>query len=189
METRVHYNVESILYLYYQSDVNFDWCRKVQLHGDSWNSPQGSPECGRCTSGPFFPAVTPGITIRRLMPGVTNTFCPGILRSATGTPTSLPASSEACTPPTTSPRHLRVPTSPLRASFLPSLHFPPRRCKICNAGQFPPRRCISDVRLFPPRSCNVRPFPPGRHGGASSRQEAPLRGNKKDPSKDPIPIS
>ena len=52
--------------------------------------------------------------------------------------------------------------------------FPPRRCKICNAGQFPARRRISDVRLFSPRSCNVRPFPPGRHRDASSREEAPL---------------
>jgi hypothetical protein len=52
--------------------------------------------------------------------------------------------------------------------------FPSRRCKIRNVGQFPPRRCISDVRLFPPRSCNVRPFPPGRHRDASSREEAPL---------------
>ena len=51
---------------------------------------------------------------------------------------------------------------------------PLRRCKIRNVGQFPPRRCISDVRLFPPRSCNVRPFPPGRHRDASSREEAPL---------------
>ena len=50
--------------------------------------------------------------------------------------------------------------------------FPPRRYKIRNVGQFPPRRCISDVRLFPPRSCNVRPFPPGRHRDASSREEA-----------------
>ena len=48
--------------------------------------------------------------------------------------------------------------------------FPPRRYKIRNVGQFPPRRCISDVRLFPPRSCNVRPSPPGRHRDASSRQ-------------------
>ena len=52
--------------------------------------------------------------------------------------------------------------------------FPPRRCKICNAGQFPPRRCISDVRRFPPRSCNARLFHPGRHRDASSREEAPL---------------
>ena len=52
--------------------------------------------------------------------------------------------------------------------------FPPRRYKIRNVGQFPPRRCISDVRLFPPRSCNVRPFPPGRPRDASSREEASL---------------
>ena len=39
-----------------------------------------------------------------------------------------------------------------------------------NVGLFPPRRCISDVRLFLPRSCNVRPFPPGR-------RRTPLLGN------------
>ena len=36
------------------------------------------------------------------------------------------------------------------------------------------RRFISDVRLFPPRSCNAKLFHPGRHGDASSREEAPL---------------
>eukprot|EP01043_Picozoa_sp_COSAG02_P000073 COSAG02_NODE_1_length_108762_cov_456.708287_73_plen_155_part_00 len=48
------------MYLYYDYYVNFDWCRKVQLHGDSWNSPLGDPECGRCTSGRFFPGVRLG---------------------------------------------------------------------------------------------------------------------------------
>eukprot|EP01043_Picozoa_sp_COSAG02_P111737 COSAG02_NODE_47903_length_337_cov_51.294118_1_plen_37_part_10 len=33
------------VYLYYDYYVNFDWCRKVQLHGDSRNRGQGYPEC------------------------------------------------------------------------------------------------------------------------------------------------
>ncbi len=41
-------------------------------------------------------------------------------------------------------------------------------------GLFPPRRFNSNVRLFPPRSCNVRLFPPGRHRrDASARKAAP----------------
>jgi hypothetical protein len=47
------------VYLYYDYYVNFDWCRKVQLHGDSRNRGQGYPECGPCTSGLFFPGVRP----------------------------------------------------------------------------------------------------------------------------------
>ena len=60
------------------------------------------------------------------------------------------------------------------SSFCASESVWRRRCKIHNVGQFLPRRCISDARLFPPRRCNVRLFPPGRHRDASSREEAPL---------------
>ena len=58
------------LYLYYDYHVNFDWCRKVQLHGDSRNRGQGYPEWGPCTSGLFFPGVHEGRTPGKNSPEV-----------------------------------------------------------------------------------------------------------------------
>ena len=42
----------------------------------------------------------------------------------------------------------------------------------------PPKKLLRKTTVFPPRSCYVRLFPPGRHRGASSREEAPLPGKK-----------
>ena len=51
--------------------------------------------------------------------------------------------------------------------------FPPRKLRRNLHTCIPPEK-MQRKTVFPPRSCYVRLFPPGRLRGASSREEAPL---------------
>ena len=52
-------------------------------------------------------------------------------------------------------------------------HFRPRNCDV-GIYIYSAREMQRKTTVFPPRSCDARLFPPGRHRDASSREEAPL---------------